>query len=56
MPTAYHTNCDAYKQLIFTLGPQEVSQDDDPSNLGQTFRTTVADTGQALGLYSELGL
>ena len=55
MPTAYHTNCDAYKQLIFTLGPQELSQDD-PSSLGQTFRTTVADNGQGLGLYSELGL
>ena len=41
------------QQLIFTLGPQELSQDD-PSSLGQTFRT-VADNGQGLG-HSEPGL
>ena len=43
------------QQLIFTLCPKELSQDD-PSSLGQTFRTTVADNGQGLGLYSEPGL
>ena len=42
------------EQLIFTLGPQELSQDD-PSSLGQTFQTTVADNGQGLGLCSGLG-
>jgi hypothetical protein len=51
----HQLRCLLLQQLIFTLGPQELSQDD-PSSLGQTFRTTVADNGQGLGLYSEPGL